>query len=256
MSIDWITVVAQIANFLVLVWLLRRFLYRPILDGIDAREAEIAERMQQAVRAKKQAQAQEDAYHDKVQALNVAQAQMTETIRKTAEEQRDFLLAEAQQALDQAHARWQAHMDEETRKYTAKLHHAGASALLALTRKALGDLADATLESQMAQHVVNQIKPMATNLRRAAGEAAEAVATSHTPLPASAQEELATALHDLFPEVSLRCETDKDQAPGLVLRIGGAQLAWTLDTYIDGLEALLAEKLSAGADHKEQSDDG
>ena len=42
MTIDWITVAAQIANFLVLVWLLRRFLYRPILDGIDAREAEIA----------------------------------------------------------------------------------------------------------------------------------------------------------------------------------------------------------------------
>ncbi|HAB91660.1 MAG TPA: F0F1 ATP synthase subunit B, partial [Pseudomonas sp.] len=45
MSIDWITVLAQIANFLVLLWLLKRFLYRPILDGIDAREAEIARRM-------------------------------------------------------------------------------------------------------------------------------------------------------------------------------------------------------------------
>ena len=36
MSIDWITVAAQIVNFLVLVWLLKRFLYRPILNGIDA----------------------------------------------------------------------------------------------------------------------------------------------------------------------------------------------------------------------------
>ncbi|MCL1485860.1 MAG: hypothetical protein MH208_17135 [Marinobacter sp.] len=45
MSIDWITVLAQLANFLVLVWLLKRFLYRPILDGIDAREAEITKSM-------------------------------------------------------------------------------------------------------------------------------------------------------------------------------------------------------------------
>ena len=36
MSIDWITVAAQLINFLVLVWLLKRFLYRPILNGIDA----------------------------------------------------------------------------------------------------------------------------------------------------------------------------------------------------------------------------
>ena len=34
MSIDWITVLAQIGNFLVLVWLLKRFLYKPILKGI------------------------------------------------------------------------------------------------------------------------------------------------------------------------------------------------------------------------------
>ena len=45
MSVDWITVIAQIVNFLVLIWLLKKFLYRPILDGIDAREAEITERM-------------------------------------------------------------------------------------------------------------------------------------------------------------------------------------------------------------------
>ena len=48
MSIDWVTVLAQIANFLVLLWLLKRFLYRPILNGIDAREAAIAQRISDA----------------------------------------------------------------------------------------------------------------------------------------------------------------------------------------------------------------
>jgi len=50
MSIDWVTVLAQLANFLLLIWLLRRFLYRPIIAGIDAREAEIARRMAAATR--------------------------------------------------------------------------------------------------------------------------------------------------------------------------------------------------------------
>ena len=42
MLIDWFTVGAQVVNFLILVWLLKRFLYRPILDAIDAREKRIA----------------------------------------------------------------------------------------------------------------------------------------------------------------------------------------------------------------------
>lgn len=59
MSIDWVTVAAQLANFLLLVWLLRRFLYRPILDGIDAREAEIARRLAAAEQARSDARAAE-----------------------------------------------------------------------------------------------------------------------------------------------------------------------------------------------------
>jgi F-type H+-transporting ATPase subunit b len=42
MLIDWFTVSAQVVNFLILVWLLKRFLYRPILNAIDAREKRIA----------------------------------------------------------------------------------------------------------------------------------------------------------------------------------------------------------------------
>ena len=48
MLIDWFTVGAQVLNFLVLVWLLKRFLYKPVLDAIDAREKGIASRLAEA----------------------------------------------------------------------------------------------------------------------------------------------------------------------------------------------------------------
>jgi F-type H+-transporting ATPase subunit b len=38
MLIDWFTVAAQAINFLILVWLLKRFLYKPVLNAVDARE--------------------------------------------------------------------------------------------------------------------------------------------------------------------------------------------------------------------------
>ncbi len=48
MGADWFTVVAQIINFLILVALLKRFLYGPIIRAMDRREAEIASRMDAA----------------------------------------------------------------------------------------------------------------------------------------------------------------------------------------------------------------
>ena len=78
MSIDWITVIAQIANFLLLVWLLKHFLYRPILDGIDAREAEISRRMAEAGEAQKKAQAAEAEYRKQQTQLLSDQEAMVE----------------------------------------------------------------------------------------------------------------------------------------------------------------------------------
>ena len=111
MSIDWITVTAQIANFLVLVWLLKRFLYRPILDGIDAREAEITERMDAATRAKEDAAAVQATFEVKRDALQSEHAKMAEAIRHQAQQERDALLAEAHQRIDRERAAWQAHQD-------------------------------------------------------------------------------------------------------------------------------------------------
>jgi F-type H+-transporting ATPase subunit b len=234
MSIDWITVAAQIANFLVLVWLLKRFLYRPILDGIDAREAKITNRMQEAVLAKEKAQAAEQEHLDQVRALNAKQADMADAVQQEAETQRDALLADARNRQEQEQAAWVAHQD----------------ALLSLTRKALTDLADETLEGRIAQHLAKGIAPMVADLRIAAGKSNSAVITSRDVLPPSAKDDLMSSLQTVFPDVSVQFETDVDQPPGLVLRIGGAQLDWTVDGYIDSLGDLMDEQLAAGVDLK------
>jgi hypothetical protein len=41
MHFDWSTLALQTVNFAILVWLMHRFLYRPVLRLIDARRAEI-----------------------------------------------------------------------------------------------------------------------------------------------------------------------------------------------------------------------
>ena len=48
MLINPFTVLAQLVNFLILVWLLKRFLYKPILHAIDEREKGIAAQLAQA----------------------------------------------------------------------------------------------------------------------------------------------------------------------------------------------------------------
>jgi F-type H+-transporting ATPase subunit b len=62
MLIDWFTVGAQALNFIILVWLLKRFLYKPILDAIDAREKRIAAELADADKKKAEAQKERDEF--------------------------------------------------------------------------------------------------------------------------------------------------------------------------------------------------
>lgn len=246
MSIDWVTVLAQIANFLVLVWLLKRFLYKPILNGIDAREAEIAEQMGEAARAQQKAQAAEAGFLAQKQQLLADQTALAERVREEAEQQRDALLAEAREKLVQERQDTQAHLVRERERFTTELYRASAETLYQLAGRALHDLADERLEEHIALHVVSQLAPLSDELAAAAGNAEEAVANTHAPLPEGARQELKAALQALAPGLPVRFATDDGQSPGLVLRIGSIQLAWTVDSYTDELVGLLEERLASG----------
>lgn len=235
MSVDWITVLAQIANFLVLLWLLKRFLYKPILDGIDAREKAIAQRMADAEKAQTDAKAAESEYVKQRAQLVSDQEALLEKALAATEEQRAELLADARTKLQQEQDDWRQHLEHERHVFNQRLEERGADALLQLTRKALHDLADERLEDAIVRNVAKQLQPMAKELAQAAAGSTEAQVTTREVLPEATQRVLQQEVQQLLPEVILSFSTNPQQAPGVIMQIGGAQVAWTTDSYIDEL---------------------
>lgn len=246
MSVDWVTVAAQIGNFLVLVWLLKRFLYRPILNGIDAREAEIATRMGEADVARKKAATAEAEFLEQKQKLLSDNSVNAERIRDQAEQEKNALLADTRKNLEREKQDWQAHLEAERDRFISELHLASAETLYQLVRRALHDLADEDLEERIALNVISKLKPLSAELTSAADRAEHAIATTHAPLPDNMQQKMKAALERLAPALPLSFATDTRQAPGLILRIGSVQVAWTVDSYTDELIGLLTERLAAG----------
>ena len=241
MSIDWITVGAQILNFLVLVWLLKRFLYRPILDGIDAREAEIAARMGEAAEVRQAAEATEAKYKAEVAALRASRSDMLAEVRVAAEQERDTLLADARKRMVSEQAERDGDRVREAQEFTATLHQNGAAALLALTRKALSDLADESLEQRIVAHAAKRIRDHADDLHDAGGDSRQAVLLTRDPLPPAEQALLREEFAAALPGVELGFDTSGEVSTGFSLRLGGAQVEWTLDSYLGGLDAALEE---------------
>ena len=102
MLIDWFTIAAQVLNFLILVWLMKRFLYKPILHAIDEREKRIATELANADKKKVDAQKESDEFKRKnkefdqrraallSKATDEAQAERQRAPRRSAEGRRGF----------------------------------------------------------------------------------------------------------------------------------------------------------------------
>jgi flagellar biosynthesis/type III secretory pathway M-ring protein FliF/YscJ len=85
MQIDWLTVAAQIVNFLVLVWLLQRFLYRPITRAMARREERIETRLSEAKAAREEVEAEAGRLREQQQALEASREEMLSEARQEAD---------------------------------------------------------------------------------------------------------------------------------------------------------------------------
>ena len=85
MGIDLVTLIAQIINLVVLIWLMKKFLYQPVLKMVSERQALIDEQINQAHQARQQALLQEAQYTKKVAAFDAQRTQMLSEARKEVE---------------------------------------------------------------------------------------------------------------------------------------------------------------------------
>src|SRR5689334_11847594 len=100
MLIDWFTVGAQALNFIILVWLMRRFLYKPVLKAIDAREKKIAAELADAAAKEAEAQKQRDEFQQKNEELDQQRAALLKKATEEAGAERHRLFDEARKAAD------------------------------------------------------------------------------------------------------------------------------------------------------------
>ena len=115
MLIDWFTVAAQVINFLILVWLMKRFLYRPILHAIDEREQKIAAELADADAKRVEAKQERDDFAQKNADLDRQRADLINKAKNEAETLRKQLCDKARQAADDLLAKRQESLKADSR---------------------------------------------------------------------------------------------------------------------------------------------
>lgn len=237
MLFDWFTVFAQILNFLILVFLLRRFLYGPIVNTMQERERLVKERIESAER--KQLEADEE--RQRYQALNQELREHFEQKQRQAEEEalawRKEALHAARQEVDAALQEWRKSVRQEMDSFKTELRRFAVQQTYAVAGKAIRDLADTSLEERMVSMFLSQLKKGEvdlTKLKKSDGITLRSAFEFPSHLREQVQKDLSAHLGG---EVSLKFETNPDLTAGIELAAqDGHQVAWNLRRYLDALE--------------------
>ena len=249
MLIDWFTVAAQALNFVILVWLMKRFLYKPILHAIDEREKRIATELANADMKKAEAKKESDEFKLKNEQLDQHRAALMSKATKDANAERQRLLDEARQAADALSAKRQETLRSEEHNLHQAISHRTEQEVFAIARKALTDLSSTSLEERMSAVFIKRLRdmdgPAKTSLDKALKKASEpALVRSAFDLPEKQRAAIQNALNESFSaEIKIRFETAPDLISGIELTTNGQKVAWSIADYLASLEKGVDELL-------------
>ena len=249
MLIDWFTVGAQALNFIILVWLLKRFLYKPILDAVEAREKRIAAELADADAKKAEAQKERDEFQHKNEQFDQQRAALLSKATDEAKAERQRLIDEARKAADALSAKRQETLRTDAHNLNQAIRRRTQQEVFAIARKALTDLATASLEERMGEVFMRRLRTMDGKVKEGLAEALKtasepALVRSAFDLPAEQRAAIQKALNETFStEVQVRFETAPDLVSGIELTTNGQKVAWSIADYLASLEKGVGELL-------------
>jgi F-type H+-transporting ATPase subunit b len=253
MLIDWFTVGAQVLNFLILVWLLKRFLYKPIIHAIDAREKRIAKELAAADARKAEAEKEREKLQKRNEEFDRQRDELMSKAKDEAEAERQRLFDEARQAAEALRAKRQDALNREQESLNDEITRRTREEVFAIARKTLTDLAGTTLEERMVDVFCRRLRDLdgeekgllASALRASPGPLI--VRTTFDLLPAERAATEGAIKKTLGTETQVRFETAPDLISGIELTANGRKVAWSITDYLASLEKSVGELL------KEQS---
>lgn len=254
MLIDWFTVCAQAINFLILVWLLRRYLYKPVLAAIDAREQKIAAKIKDAETQDTKAKAAGEELRKRNEAFDEDRDGLMRKAAEAGATERQRLFESARHDSELLRVRLAHALGAERAELGRQLSVRTQAEVFALTRKALSELAGASLEDRMVEVLIGRLQALPDAQRRAlAGNPAVAqtvlVRSAGDSCPESRAKLEAAIREVLGSTVVCHFETAPELVCGLELSVTGQKLAWSVADFLSTLThdatAIAATELAA-----------
>lgn len=157
MEINWFTVIAQIVNFLILVWLLKRFLYKPVLKAIDERKKKIEARLEEAAMRKAEAKKDQDLFRQKNEDFDKERTVKMNLAQEDVNSEKERLFEEVRNESNALRSKFENSFKQRKQELIDSLKRKTKDEVFAIVGKTLSDLANTNLEDQVINVFIKKL---------------------------------------------------------------------------------------------------
>ncbi|MEO7424866.1 MAG: F0F1 ATP synthase subunit delta [Fibrobacteria bacterium] len=253
MLIDWFTVGAQALNFIILIWLMKRFLYKPILNAIDAREQKIAAELADADAKKSEAKSEREEFRKKNEDFDRQRADMLGKVTGEANAAGQKIMEDARKAAEERKTKREETLQADAKSLNQDIRRRLQDEVFSVSKQALADLSDSDLDSRMIGVFIRRIQAMEGPAKSEFGSALmsagdPASVRSAMELPETQRAAIQNALNETFSgRIRLQFETRPELISGIEIVSKGLKVGWNIDAYLETLERNVAELLDRKA---------
>jgi F-type H+-transporting ATPase subunit b len=253
MLIDWFTVGVQIINFLILMALLKRFLYGPIIRAMDERENRIATRLSEAAAARQEAEAKAARLSEEQEEFTRARQRMELEARQEINNWKEGSIERLKEEIAAQRNDWQQGLAEEQEAFLRRLKIHINQQVFLVARKVMADLADASLENRLIKTFLKKIhQEPATLFERNDRNSKTLLVITGFPLDNALKETLRTQLDGSFSSFGeVDFKEEEELGFGIRLLAGDQKWEWTLFRYLRDVEQNILQTMMT--ETKEQS---
>ena len=251
MLIDPFVVIAQIINFLILVALLKRFLYKPITQAMEARSQRIERQLATAAAKEQDAEAEKELYRQKQRELAAQKQAWLEQAKQEVEQEKEKLTQQAQAEVNLARSQWYENFEQDRQKFTRELRDRLSQQVVLTSRKALSDLANVNLEAQIIETFIDRLYDLdelqTEKISNTPISNPQPIVTIRSSFIISDDKiaRLTAAIREqIVANAEVECEMVEDFICGIELRYGGYKISWNIEHYLTELEAETAKVMS------------
>lgn len=250
MLIDWFTVGAQVVNFLILLVLLRMFLFKPIKEAVRKREEAVASKVRQAEKSLQDVKASREELEREKLALERSKERILKQAEQEAQEYLDEALEKVHEETRAAREAWQAELAREQEASADRLRRKVTKTAFRVAGKVLADMTNGTPDGELERRAAAAfLQKLDSAENSQAGKKMRGTAEIITGFSDKELEaDLVQGVKGRFPNIeSVQYSVDDSLGFGVLLKAGDARIEWTPETYLSSLELDVQDALSSSA---------